>query len=347
MGKRIAIVEPNNYHGEVLPTMAYLLGKAGFEITVFITHLMQFMNPFVHLPKQHIQIKEISENLAANLEAFDLVVWNSIEPARHLELIKSVNQPCLAVVHRGNQILSSEYLQFFEVTHRKALTLSRHFSLFLKKHGLENTYIFPGYFHDNGIQNRRTDPVPVFCVPGKVEFKRRNYGSVFSAAEKLNRQQPGKDFIVKLLGKNNSIEGGLLRLRKLLSSARNHFEIPGKEPVYNEFYNHLLESDFICPLIDRSNSRFHTYFLNTSSSSIPVGIGHNLIPILYKEFAELYGLDEIAITYKDDGLADAMKTAMALSDDQREIVREKITIYLEQELGKSFENLRSVVKQIM
>lgn len=344
MGQRVALIEPNNYHGEVLPTLAYLLKELGYDVTVYATPFIRSQNPFVNLSSLDVEFKEFDGNTGA-LAGYDMHVWSSIEPQRNISLFQSTRKPSLAVVHDGQRIMSDDYKEIVSASNFRAITLSKHFGAYLEQLGVANSCIFPVYFHDGSLAGKTG--TNVFCVQGKVEFKRRNYESIINAVAQLEKNSVNPNFKIKLLGKNNSIEGYLLRLRVLLSKGRKHFEIAGVQPDYKEFYGHLLDSEFICPLIDRSKEKYGGYFVDTSSSSIPMGLGHGLIPLLHYEFASLYGLEEISITYKNGGLIEAMKKAINMSDDQREGLRAQLKSYKEKELQRSLNALESAIRNVL
>lgn len=347
MSKRIALVEPNNYHAEVLPPLAYLLKSIGFEVTVFMTSFIRSQDPFVNLPALGIEQRIIGDSLTEDLQFADAIVWSSIEPERNLPLVQSIDKPALAVVHKGERVTSSPYKQLFEEKELKVISLSRHFSEFLNTRGLGNTHLFPCYFNEGVSSDGNLHEAPVFCVQGKVEFKRRNYASMLDAAATLHKNYPDEEFGVKLLGKNNSIEGNLLRLRVLLNRARKRIKIPGVQPEYREFYQHLMDSDFICPLIDTSTPRYSSYFRDTSSSAIPLGLGHDLIPVLHKDLAELYGLSNQSILYENGDLAGAMRKAMLLSNDEKTELLDKVRSYREAALQRSAERLDRLMTDLL
>ena len=131
MSLHIALVEPNNYHGEVLPPLAYLLSELGHKVTVFVTPFIASQNPFVNLTTLDVEVREF-EGQRVVLADYDLVVWSSIEPERNIPLFRSIKKPSLAVVHDGSRILSDPYKEILKSSNVSPIVLSKHFSTYLK-----------------------------------------------------------------------------------------------------------------------------------------------------------------------------------------------------------------------
>src|SRR2546429_581326 len=123
---RIALIELNAYHDEVLPTLVYLLNALGII-------------PDVYMPREAIRndafsfAKELQYGLfstdgvggrlrgtPSRRRRYDALIVNSLEPREHLRRLARSSQPTIGVVHNASLLVDdAEHRAFFEVESRE------------------------------------------------------------------------------------------------------------------------------------------------------------------------------------------------------------------------------------
>jgi len=349
--KRAIIIELNTYHGEVLPSLAYFLNQLGYLVEVYASRAVTELNPFVTTASLNYSMHTLSDSIGVDewqkkIDQYDLLVWNSVEPIRHLEVIEKIKAPTLAVVHNGNRILAKEYKDYFSVPYRQALVLSPNLQKYFQQEGFKVNWVFPSYYSDESVQPKVNPEKFSFCVQGKVEFKRRNYLSIIDAVKKLNRSVNIKLFDIRVIGKSDSFEGFLLRQLVNFSGAKQRFHFSSKLSLYREYFAELARSDFLCPLIDETKKEYRSYFVDKASSSIPTALGNGLVPIVQRKFAMLYEVEELSICYDDGYLLLALEEALKMSNEELLTKKRLVLSANEKLLGQSVQNLSNAIQKI-
>jgi len=368
MKKRAVVLEFNRYHGEVLPSLVSLLNGLGFSADVYVHPDLLARNPFAgltHLDFKVMPIERDSLDMALwkdRLSVYDVLVLNTFQPDETIREFAEIGMPMLLVVHNGRVLLESEFCREHIIPrHREVLVLSPHVASFLKKNGVDSTWIFPGLFAARGeLPLERGDPPTgdldgleevgparrTFCVQGRIEPKRRNYESIVTAARKL-RKRGFRNFSVKILGKHTSKGGARLRRTVLLRGLHRYFSFSRSVSGYDDFYRELRASTFLCPLIDRENGSYRAYFEDKASSSIPSAVGNHVIPVIHEELASIYGMDRCAITYRDGMLAEALETALELTPSEMTARRSELSSLRNAFMVQSERNLEGALNRIM
>jgi len=346
--KRAILVELNRYHGEVLPSLVYYLNSLGYWVDILTTADLILLDPFVYSQNLDCKIEPISNSFSQfnwqhKVDQYDILVWNSIEPEKHLDLVSNVHAPTLAIIHNGSRLLSTEYKNFFNDKNRQALVLSPHLQDYIANNGLTTNWIFPSYFSD--IPHSGQHKSVSFCVQGKMEFKRRNYMSMIKATKSIVRNKESKSFHVKYIGKSDSFEGFLLRSLIKLYGLTDYTRYSNQVSLYKEYLKELSVSDFLCPLIDDSK-KYRSYYCEKASSSIPISIGNGIIPILHEKFAKLYHLENIAVCYSNSKLENALRDALNLTLEQVEEKRKEIFKFNNFMMDSSIKNLDKSISLI-
>ena len=354
MKKRAIILEFNWYHGEVIPSLVYLLNRLDFSVDVYVSPDLLELNPFAglsHLDFKLMPIDRHSFEMAHwkdTLAAFDVLVLNTFKRDETMAKLAEIEMPTLLVVHNGHRLSESESNRdYVSPRHREVLVLSPHVAAFLKKNEVDSTWVFPGLFASDGDRSMEDDSVlRTFCVQGKTRFKRRNYESIVTAARKL-KKKGFRNFSVKILGKSNSVEGYLIRWIVFFRGLGRYFSFSRSVVGYDEFYRELRASTFLCPLIDKEHRAYRRYFEDKASSSIPAALGNKLIPIVHEDLASIYGIGSCAITYKDGMLSEALQTALELSASDISDRQSELSSIRTRLMTQSEENLKAALNKVM
>ena len=360
MKKRAIILEFSWFHGEVIPSLVYLLNRLDFSVDVYVSPDLLELNPFVglsHLDFNLMPIDRDSFDMAVwkdTLSAFDVLVLNTFKRDETLAKFAEIEMPTLLVVHNGHRLSESESNRdYVSPRHREVLVLSPHVAAFLKKNDVDSTWVFPGMFASNGDKSMEDDSaLRTFCVQGKTRIQRRNYWSIITAVGKL-KKKGFRNFSVKILGKSTSVEGYLIQwivffrgLGRYFSFFRS-FSFSRSLVGYDEFYRELRASTFLCPLIDKEHPRYRSYFVDKASSSIPAAIGNRIIPIVHEDLASIYGISSCAITYRDGMLSEALQTALELSSSDISDRQSELSNIKTQLMTQSEENLKAALNKVM
>ena len=313
MGLRCALIEFNAYHDEVIPTFIYLLNELGIAVDVFMSRATINKGIFECTKSLNFSLCEI-ENIsflfyekAFQFCDYDFVIINSLEPKQWLHRTNSINIPIIGVIHNGNLLTKdSDYEKFFLRENRVPIALAKHIpnSSRLIKH---IDWISPVFLNDTLAPQSTQKPETVsFVVSGNLE-PRRNYNSLLDAAERLVSDGV-TNFRINIVGYNEWSWGKAFK-RNVRERGLSAFFAFSKGTVdYKTYFSMVMDSDFILPLLDQTDSKYLPYFVDKCTSSIHFSIGLGVVPILHERLSEIYSIP-CGITYKEGELFHALKTA--------------------------------------
>lgn len=345
---RVALIEYNTYHDEILPTLYYLFDRLGFIVDIYTSETNIRKNAFHYCRKElRFELNSTSgcffpywERLA-KYRIYDLIVVNSIEPEYILSQFAYYSGPLLAIIHNAHLIKNTDsYSRFFDVSNRKLLVLSDHIRSYLD--GIMAAFvIYPVYFGEVpfAVPQKTT-----FSVQGNIEFTRRNYSSILDAVFEVSKSRT--DFYVSIVGRDHGEDGQQFRDSIKLKGLDSFFRFHGKDVTsYKKYFSVLKSSDFILPLVDTTKECYQPYFKDCASSSIPISIGLEVPCVIHQEMARVYDMVQ-ALTYDDGNLADAMVRALSMSDEEHMRLRADLQKKKEELLTHSLVNIKRVLGEL-
>lgn len=346
-GIKCAVIEYNYYHGEVLPTIIYILNSLGiYNIDVYVSKKIAKHNPFVYSPGLKYNLREIDILFFKLLESlrfrdYDLLIFNSIEPKEILQRIWHISIPTIAIVHNGSLLKDDiDYINFFKSNIRKPVVLSPHISKLLLP---EVEWIWCVDVLEKP-KVKRPDK-KYFCVQGNLVFRRRNYESLIDAVEKLISEDI-KNFNILIVGRNDTKDG--LAFKQIIKDKRldNFFTFSKGEIKYKEYYDLIAQAHFILPLIDKTKNEFKSFFFEKNSSSIHVAFSLGIVPIIHEQLAQIYGVEDSSIKYEDGKLSNALKQAINTDEQILQNMQNTILSKKDNLLNQSILNMKRLLNEL-
>lgn len=349
--KRCAVIEYNWWHDVTLPTLVHLLNALGYEVDVFTTRANRRNNVLFYASGARFSWNCSEGSLFRRAEKkygyrnHDLVIANTIEGSPDAcERLRNVTVPCLAVVHntRGAARPGPE-AEFAQAGNRGMLALAAHVSKYLGELGDRASWFAPVYL---GEVPARKDPSRiVFCVQGNVSFVRRNYNSLVYSVKRLLSGKHTR-FAVQVVGRSDNEDGEELRSMIREEGLEQVFEFGKPGILYRDYYAAVKSAHFLLPLIDHSDVRYSSYYEDKASSSFMVAIGLSVVPIVEQDLADLYGLGDACITYRDGDLEGAMAKALAMDPASIQKREEALSRQRQKLLEDSAARLKELVDRI-
>lgn len=347
---RVAVVEFNAYHDEVLPTFAWLLNQLDVTPDVYMVRRSARRRPFAGSPDLRYRARLVERmdrlrGLAWRLRRYDLAIVNSMEPAEILERADRLGLPVLGVVHNTDLLLDDPaYRAFFATPRHRPLVLGQH----IAERGGETTgapwWISHVVFGTPPRAPRELDQPTIFAVSGNVEFPRRNYDSLLDAAGTLATED--LPFRIRIVGRSTYPDGMAFREAVEARGLASQFEFSPGEIDHPTFFELLATSDFSLPLIDTSRETFRPYLESKLASSVPFAIGLGVPLVANDALVRAYGTEGTGPVYEDGGLTEAMRRAIASSEVERAAWQRALATKRDAVLQSSLANLRAAIDAV-
>lgn len=334
----ILIVEANDCHGEVIPGYVHYFLELGFKVDVLMNYMIAKQNPLCRIINQNLRIYTTTHYFCKNF----LQNYN-IESYSHVLVTSS------AYYHKMNsqgqygnvvQTLGLEKLQNLLVVEHDLCDVERFNE---QKLLADNRLIVLGNFSKGVMvnphrfgdclktpKNKKTN----FIVIGGIIPKRKNHKLLITAVEELIAS--GFDnFKITVVGRG--------KLKDLPKSIRKLIDIKGFLD-FPEMFTEMEKADFFLPLLDENNPDHERYITSGVTGSAQLIYGFNKIPVIHEKFASFYGFnDDNSIIYKDKKLAEALKTAIELSDKNYAHRQTNLASLVSDVYQKSLINLKEVL----
>lgn len=339
MRDTIAIIEAHKFHDELLPTAVTVLRDLGFRCRLFLSSTpvekgilrysgtesgavqpafgerrdQTLLRRAYHLARRAILGRGYREQrLVTWVNQHCAAAWvNSLDTDTGRRIAASLRIPVLGVVHNARRIVPEGQRSGMGF---QPFVLANHISDFLRSSQVESRVFHP--IHLGSSSDLSLSDKSRFCVQGNFEFSRRNYTSLLSALDHLTKNPPGEAFLVRVVGRRNL---DLTRFEDWVGrcGAREHFEVFDDVLAYSDYYGRIRECEFILPMIDRSACQYWAYYEDTASSTINLAIAFGVIPVVNKELAMIYGIEEACVLYEGDLLELGMRQALELEPGER------------------------------
>lgn len=184
----------------------------------------------------------------------------------------------------------------------------------------------------------------IFAVSGNVEFTRRDYDALLEAASTLDGER--LPFLIRIIGRSTSRDGKALRATVEAKGLTNRFEFSPGEIDHPKFFRLLADSDFSLPLLDTSRDVFRAYLETKLASSVPFAIGLGVPIVANEALVRAYGIDGTGPEYQDGDLTEAMRRAIASTDEERSGWRLALERKRDAILELSLANLRAAISAV-
>jgi hypothetical protein len=211
-----------------------------------------------------------------------------------------------------------------------------------------NSFVYPIYFESleanpRILTDKHQSQARRFVVQGTINYDNRDYGGLIEATSQLARQVSSSELEVLIIGSGQDRN----RLVDEIESKQlgGFFKFPSdssQKLAYKEYYDAILSSDFLLPLISDPNANY----LNCKmSSSLMMVLGMKTIPIISAIVANTYGIDHIK--YYDNKLASGLMQALKL--DYSDYLRLQLQLRAKslQFLQQSIDNMEAALEIIL
>lgn len=332
--KSVLIIEPNDFHGEVILGYAEYFVLLGYDVDVIVTPNQMKTNPFSLCNIENIHYYAIDEVLfkkflaSEKAEKYEAVLFSSID-GMHGSVARYVNdemyKKTIAVLHNKEHLEKIDNKKLYE---DDKLLVLRNFS-----NDSKLWEVNPHYFGEIHPQPR--NKVLNFITVGMLDPKRRN-GSVMINAVRLLIKNGFKNFKITVICRHKT--------GKFPKDVMPYIDVKvGLE--YDAMYHEMEKADYFLPLLDPTNEGQREYLSLLSTGSIQLILGFLCPAIINEEFAAAYEFNtENAIVYKNNDLAEAMLEVAKISDDDYLLMTGKLMELSDYKKEISLNNLRKAIK---
>lgn len=338
-----ALVEGTRRHGETLPALIRCLNDLGIQAHLYASRRILRDDPFAYSRDLIYGFPGPLARLSARWRHFanyDFVIFNTLERRRLMRQARATQVPVLAVIHNGQLMADPEYASFFAVPNRRPLFLAQHVAEFVAGAN-EPSWIAPVLIGEVPRRQDTDAAIARFCVQGYLSFARRNYASLLDATGDLVREGVTA-FRIVMIGRHRP-DGAAFRAQVAERGLTAFFEFSDEELTYRDFYALVASTRFVLPLVDSSSEAYETYYQHKLTSSLPISIGMGIVPIVERGLARLYQLEDHSIVYDTGHLAQAMRTALAISQQSYDRMKNGLDFERQMLLQASTVNLRRLL----
>lgn len=342
--KNILIVEPNPYHGEILPGFVRYFQELGYNVDVFMRYenfkekafcrFSSNMRPRIYVFTREAMKKMLMHN---NIKDYELVFFSSLELYEFPFVGKYMDflgfQPggkygILGVYHSPNRV--------YEHSDESLMRAGRVFSIADSKEWQgEVPSISPHYFGDVKITDKKN--ITHFVVIGSLQREVRNHDLLFKAIDGL-LNCGYCDFKITIIGRGELV---------LSEKSEKYVEVLGRVD-FPRMFEEIEKSDFILALLDTKCGLHQRYLEGVTSGSKQLTLGFIKPQIIQKDFADAYGFNQSnSIVYDDDNLFEAMEMAIKMTGKEYEIMQTNIKLTADILREKSLTNISKAIERIV
>jgi len=305
--KKIAYIEYNKVHQEIIPIFVYLAKINNIKIDIFLLNDNLNNNVFYYIDRNNFNNFEVKsiDNLEKEIKKnkYDISILGSGETNLWINDFLNLNIP-------NKLIIRHNYTYYKYGDHKiKEIVLGEH----ILKLNNNLISIYPIYFGNFDYNLRKQN---YYLIQGNLEYKRRNYLSLINCCLELKQrhilsdrvkfiilgrfsQFTNKDYPVKLDGNDF-----LQRINN--NNIKSYFEFVYDATEYIKYFEIINQCKYILPLIDETYN--HKYFQNKTTSSINIGIGFKQTFIINETIADVYKIN--GIKYKKSNILEGILTSL-------------------------------------
>lgn len=301
---KVVVVELNKYHTETFPIYENLLpaflqtesvechyychADKAVELSGVYRYIAPIIGNFCYFVVRNLQLRTPFfrwkiQRIIDKLKA-DVVVFNSIEPERNLNVFKGVRaKRKIAIVHNPLALsldaknANEDYFVLSEIVYNKfrdELPLSGYMLPFFKPYPTE--------------PKERGDGKIMIGVQGLVNFKRRDYDFLIELC-KLLKEQKHEGVVFNIIGSNNKKGGKWLR-ELIAEFGLEEYFVLHESLDDAAFFSEVEACDLLMPLLGPKQRH---YFEDKTTATFSHAAAYNKPMLLSRENAEAWGLDDL------------------------------------------------------
>lgn len=321
--KSILMIEPNEFHAEILPGFCYYWNKLGYKVFLVVRH-----KNFISGVFSNCKTEEIPEMHCIGHYGIKYFIKKSIFKSFDYTFITSTR---LANKY-GYYGLFSDYLGYlpegrkgyFLVEHNfdslKPYLLSGKYDpkrIFLLNEYSEEDYkipmLNPNYFGEINIPKKQDETI--FITIGTITERNRNFSELLKAINLL-KQEGIANFKIQVIGRADKAVD--------LSKLPAEVEVLGYLS-FQEMYQKLEKAHFFLPLLDPNIKGHQRYLKGETTGSWQLCLGFVKPPIIRTEFADTYSFSiSNAILYEKERLYNALIQACNMDTSKYNLLLNEI-----------------------
>lgn len=332
MPRTAALVELGGSHDECLYSQAAFLKDGGFDVQLVVSEdLRPRVEAYDNVAGIHTVTVEGGElgslktawrlHRLARLIGARLVVFNTVHGAmvRWFTLLPGGGYDLAGVVHNILKLRDSTGQKIISRRIRRYLVLNDYLlDNRVDDLDVELDWFYPIFFPKYVAVDPGRDPHELWaCVPGKVDFKRRDYEGLLKSL--VDGDMPSGLRILFLGGFED--EATRARVADLVTATGRPEAFTFLEGFtdHGTYQSHLAASDLVLPLLHPGTARFHEYSGVQISGAFNLAFAHRVPLLMERSFEKYRAFEDNSLFYDLQGLP---ATLAALVEDPSPI-REK------------------------
>lgn len=338
--KRVLIIEPNEFHGEVLPGLVKYWLDLGFKADVMITNEVAAEKPLFLIKNKRLRIFPVSTwslrwlLKSHKIEEYEFIMLNSSIYRRYeksfLEVVPldGMKDKILIMEHDVQNI--GIYNEEYWLMNNRLLTL-KSLPYQQEKTLMVNSHYFGAY------RKHKKNEVVNFIVVGGICPERKNHKLLFAAVDKL-LEEGIIEFKITVVGMG--------RLRDIPQKYHRYLDIKGRLG-FPALCREMHKADFILPLLDADSKEHERYITTGVTGTMQLVLGFAKPCLIEEKFAAFYEIDEAnGLVYQHNELHKAMLKAYAMADNDYVAMRKLLREQAEEIADVSQANLlRAITKR--
>ena len=347
---KVALIELGGSHDELLFSQAAFLKASGHTVLLIAsenlrsrTEVFDNIDHFYyfdvgnHKPAPLLSIFQIWRLLRKN--NVDKIVFNTAQGStvRNFTLLPWNKIELIGIIHNINKLHQSGNQRLISLKIKKYFVLNEYMldSMNSDTH-LKIVSFYPIFFQKfNTISIEKKESEVWFCIPGLVEFKRRDYEGFLKA---ICEEKLAQNVRIIFLGRiGHAVE--YTQIKNWLKKLENDDQVVlFKGYIDNHiFHSYLQKSDMILPLLHPDTERFHEYSSIQISGAFNLAFGHHK-PLIMENFFKKYSIfSETSIFYEKKMLVKKINELAAkrtiIQKKQKDVERnEKFNFKVQQKL---------------
>ncbi|MHB8789320.1 MAG: glycosyltransferase family protein [Desulfobulbaceae bacterium] len=337
--KTVLLVEPNAFHGVVLPGFYKYFQDLGYDV-VLLCRLANLRDDVfcrcVAKPRVFVFAPMLMRWAlrTRKIGCFDFVLFTSNQFfdqgvrfwGEYIGYLKFSPKPRYGVLSVEHDFIPDRPSYLTDIRNVFLLTPRTY-------NGTTVPMLNPHYFGD--IKHTPlSQGTRVFIAVGAVSAKQCALPLLIDAVRQLEKKF---EFEVWLIGKG--ADSSLME--SLPASIRTFGYLP-----FEDMFQRMEDADFMLPLLDPSNDDHSHYLRGVTSAACLLILGFRKVPLIHNAFAAVYGFSESdSILHGDGGFAQAMEKALTMTNGEYGDLQQGIQRLAGKVYGESLENLRKRVEE--
>lgn len=332
----VLIVEPNPYHGEILPGFVKYFYDLGYNVDLMLRHENDVEDIFCRFDKK----PNVFYGTANHLK--EMLKWSKIKDYEYLFFSSS------AFWERDYANSYLNFLEFEPQTKKGILMIEHNIDPYLHEYqeekyldtgrlftlsGFHNTPMLnPHYFGDNISITPKSDDKTRFIAVGGINSACKNHELLLKAVRSLVDLKIKFEVIV--------VGSGKLDLPVDLQK----FVIFKGRLDFKNMFAEMEKADFFLPLLDATIPEHKRYMTGTTTGSRQLALGFLKPMIIAEEFAQVYDLNnQNSVVYSQNDLTRAMLVATKIEPNHYANMQRMLKKLADEIYQRSLDNLRKTV----